>query len=286
MRPLILAVLLASLPAAAHFRFLLPDGGTIDWLRVDNVGDPVNSGGTVIVPEAQKVNPCGPSAGQMGTVVQSNIVTTLQAGSTYGVRIQETVTHGGHYRVALAQDPAMIPAPTAAAGCASRTPPAVVAPVLLDGQLQHTQAQPFPGPQTINITVPNQNCTNCWLQVVEFMTPHAEPCFYYHCAKVNIVGGSGAGGGSGTAGGTGATAGGSGSAGGTGATAGGTGATAGGTGATAGGTGTAGGSGSAGSTAGAGGVDEGGCACSGGGAGAALLALVALGGVLRRRRAS
>jgi uncharacterized protein (TIGR03382 family) len=30
-------------------------------------------------------------------------------------------------------------------------------------------------------------CTNCVLQVIEFMSAHAEPCFYYHCAMVTIA---------------------------------------------------------------------------------------------------
>lgn len=29
-------------------------------------------------------------------------------------------------------------------------------------------------------------CTNCVLQVTEFMSAHAAPCFYHHCAIVTI----------------------------------------------------------------------------------------------------
>src|SRR6185436_10716124 len=146
--------------------------------------------------------------------------------------------------VALAQNPANIRMPVAAADCSSRQVLDAVLPVLVDGALPHLQSQPLPGDQPIAVKIPNQNCTGCMLQVVEFMTPHAAPCFYYHCARVNVVGASGTGGGAGggTAGG-GATAGGSGTAGG-GATAGGNN-TAGGA-PTAGGNNTAGGSSTAG----------------------------------------
>ena len=95
MRHLMALVGLLALPAEAHFRFLLADGGTIDMYNTNTTGDPV--GGN------QKTNPCG-SGTQM-----SNITTTLTAGQTYGVRIQETITHGGHYRVAIAQNMGMFP---------------------------------------------------------------------------------------------------------------------------------------------------------------------------------
>jgi MYXO-CTERM domain-containing protein len=29
-------------------------------------------------------------------------------------------------------------------------------------------------------------CNNCVLQVLEYMAQHSQPCFYYHCATVNI----------------------------------------------------------------------------------------------------
>src|SRR5262245_16862246 len=103
MRKLTFAVLLTAGSAHAHFRFLLPDGGSMDWLQVGAYGDP--TGGD------QKTGPCG-----IGTV-QSNVVTTLTAGQQYGVRIEETITHGGHYRVAIAQNRATFPVPTAAADC-------------------------------------------------------------------------------------------------------------------------------------------------------------------------
>jgi hypothetical protein len=40
---------------------------------------------------------------------------------------------------------------------------------------------------SVQIQLPaGMTCENCVLQVLEFMSDHAAPCFYYHCAKVNI----------------------------------------------------------------------------------------------------
>lgn len=278
MRPLFLITLLVSTAASAHFRFRLPDGGTIDELvAINQLGDPQKE---------PVVNGCP-------TGTASNIVTTLNAGQTYGVRIQETVYHPGHYRVAIAQNRATFPAPTATGNmCQSRTVPPVAAPVVLDGQLEHSAA--FPGPQTITVTMPTTPGSYT-LQVVEYMRDHALPCFYYHCANLNIVGGAGggAGGGSGGASGTGggvAAGGGSGTAGGSA-----TGGSGGSGGGDAGGAGTAGGSssgagggttGGTGGTSGTGGsgVDDGGCTSAGGAASGGLAMLLALAALIRRRR--
>jgi uncharacterized protein (TIGR03382 family) len=31
------------------------------------------------------------------------------------------------------------------------------------------------------------NCTNCVVQVLEFMSNHPAPCYYHHCAIVNVT---------------------------------------------------------------------------------------------------
>ena len=63
-------------------------------------------------------------------------------------------------------------------------------PVLADGQLVHTAA--FGGKKSFQVTLPsNVTCTNCTLQVLEFMSNHPlnNPggCFYHHCAVINVV---------------------------------------------------------------------------------------------------
>ena len=74
---------------------------------------------------------------------------------------------------------------------------------------------PFNGPQTFDVTLPDGvTCDNCTLQIIQYMSSHAAPCFYYHCAALEIqtdpvmttssssaTTGSGAGGATGTGGG-------------------------------------------------------------------------------------
>src|SRR3954469_13653685 len=146
---IVVAVLALPAAAAAHFRFLLTDGGSIDYLVTNTTGDPINDAGIAL--GSQKTDPCdtGP--------FPSGAVTNLVAGQTYNVRFQETVFHPGHYRVALAQNRATFPTmvavntPTSCFSTAVESP--VVAPVLVDGAKQHTTA--FANPQNIPITVPN-----------------------------------------------------------------------------------------------------------------------------------
>jgi hypothetical protein len=70
--------------AAAHFKLLEP----ASWLNEAANGDP------------QKMAPCGGISANPGT--PSNAVTKVQGGSKLHLKIQETVHHPGHYRVALA----------------------------------------------------------------------------------------------------------------------------------------------------------------------------------------
>jgi hypothetical protein len=149
----------------------------------------------------EKSAPCGQSD-PSGPVVPTGKVTTFHGGETITITIDEVVTHPGHYRVSLAADQNSLPADPAVtpgvmpgvAGATStpcgtaviETSPAL--PVVADGLLVHTEA--FSGPQSVQVTLPNMSCTNCVLQVVEFMSDHGlnRPggCFYHHCANVTI----------------------------------------------------------------------------------------------------
>ncbi len=171
MRTLSVAIVAAlALPAYGHFRLVSPT----NVVEQDIYGDP------------QKDGPCG------GAGTATNAVTAIQTGSTLTVTIDETIFHPGHYRVALAQTEGALPAPppvTPSMGdqCASAAiaqPPNL--PILADGQLRHTAS--FGGQdQTIQIPLPaGMQCTDCVLQVLQFMSSHAAPCFYYHCARVTI----------------------------------------------------------------------------------------------------
>jgi uncharacterized protein (TIGR03382 family) len=175
-RTLALAATLGATSALAHFVLQAPDA----VYNQGTYGDP------------QKVPPCG----QDSTAVPTNKVTTFEAGQTITIRIDEKIPHPGHYRVALGlngpQDIPPEPPVTAdlISDCGRTTiqsPP--VFPVLADGQLLHTGA--FSAPQSFTVKLPsNVTCTNCTLQVLEFMSAHGlnNPggCFYHHCAVINI----------------------------------------------------------------------------------------------------
>lgn len=162
---------LVAAPAQAHFKLEEP----ADWIVTDETGDP------------QKLGPCGSSSGKA-----SKKVTRVVAGSTLHVKVTETVGHGGHYRVALASDPSELVDPETVienGACVSATiqdPP--VAPVIADGLFEHTQAKAESGKVwETDVTIPSDPCPDCTLQILEFMTPHGAPCYYYHCAKLEIV---------------------------------------------------------------------------------------------------
>ncbi|MBL8939003.1 MAG: hypothetical protein JNM69_30860 [Archangium sp.] len=169
-----LATVLLAFPASAHFWLEAPPA---TWDQAAPYGDP------------QKTAPCGPT----GAGTPTNAVTTVTAGDLVSIRIRETIFHPGHYRVALGLNgPGDLPAappvtPTATDACASTTIQSTPAfPVIADGQLRHSTQ--FAGAQTFSVRIPeNVSCTNCTLQVLEFMSSHGAPCFYYHCATLTIL---------------------------------------------------------------------------------------------------
>ena len=181
-RSLALIFILGSATSAlAHFKLNTPTSMTVQSTN----GSP------------QKSAPCGlsdsPTVADQST--KTNAVTTVQTGSMLTITFDETIFHPGHYRVALAQTMAQLPAdpPVTAGGtaCGSTTimqTPAL--PVLGDGLLVHNTA--LTGTQTVNVQLPaGMTCTNCVLQVTQFMSNHAlnNPggCFYHHCATVTIA---------------------------------------------------------------------------------------------------
>lgn len=168
-------ILTAAGPASAHFKLEQPP----EALVTDATGDPTGATGS------QKAAPCG-----VGTA--SNAVTKVRAGSMLHVKLTETIPHGGHYRIALSpnrtdfKDPK---ADTTGGQCVSAEIESnPTAPVLVDGLFQHTQAQATTNKVwETDVQMPTTPCDSCTLQVVEFMTPHGAPCFYYHCATIQIV---------------------------------------------------------------------------------------------------
>lgn len=146
----------------------------------------------------QKALPCGLDAATPGN--PTGKVTTYTAGQTINLSITETIYHPGHYRVAIAQSPAQLPADPVVTPETSpnNTPCGSVPiitnpslPILADGIIKHNKVL-SPTTQTVSVKLPDGfTCTNCTLQVIQWMYNHAlnNPggCFYHHCATVNIV---------------------------------------------------------------------------------------------------
>jgi hypothetical protein len=177
-----MAVAVGLLPALvdAHFVLLEPAA----WLQLDQRGDP------------QKLAPCGGSSSNPGT--PSNLVTSYRGGQTIRLRVQETIFHPGHYRVALAvnsraelpPDPEVVTRDTPkgpwSVSAAIQNPPQV--PILADGLFAHTE-RPTAVFET-DIVLPNINCEKCTLQVLQFMAEHGlnrdGDFSYHHCADLQI----------------------------------------------------------------------------------------------------
>jgi hypothetical protein len=178
--PLALAIAaVASANAHAHFQLLEPPS----WVQEDAGGNP------------QKTGPCGGAVGDSG-LTPSGAVTTFTVGETIRVRWQETVPHPGHFRIALTKpnetraalvDPFVttdannisISADTVADGTGN---------VLKDDLFSRADVPAVsPDPFEAEITLPDEPCDNCTLQVLQFMASHAPGYFYYHCADIRIV---------------------------------------------------------------------------------------------------
>lgn len=187
---LLVVVAVASLSsvADAHFVLVSPAASFVQ----NRLGDP------------QKIAPCGGVSANptrntpANPGVPTNAVTQLTGGSMLHLLVQETVFHPGHYRVALARTMAQLPpdpvvttrdsdrGPWSVSAAIQSTPEA---PVLADGLFAHTE-RPM-GLNETDIPIPNINCVNCLLQVIQFMAEHAKNAdgdySYHHCAVVNIT---------------------------------------------------------------------------------------------------
>jgi hypothetical protein len=172
------AALVLSVPgdANAHIRLLEP----ASWVVEGDLGDP------------QKEAPCG------GTnVTETGDVTTFRAGETITVRWQETVGHSGHFRISLARDRADLIDPVVETsngdGVSGNSISAeimnpVAYPVLKDGLFaRDTVSGPQAAPFETTVTLPDEECDDCTLQVEQFMSKHGPGYFYHHCANVRIV---------------------------------------------------------------------------------------------------
>ena len=177
------AVLLAPSNVDAHFTLMAP----ASWLVENRLGDP------------QKKGPCGGTSADAGT--PTNVIGKVQGGQTLHVKVQETVYHPGHYRIALAVNSrAELPAdPEVTTRDSERGPWSVSAkiqspaqpPVLVDGLWAHTDRTAIAQPFETDITIPNITCEKCTLQIVQFMAEHGRNTdgdfSYHHCADLQIT---------------------------------------------------------------------------------------------------
>jgi hypothetical protein len=179
---LVLGFALIPLAAQAHFRLLAP----ASWIEEDKLGDP------------QKAAPCGVTNTDFGKPTYA--VTEVKGGSLLHIKVQETIYHPGHYRIALAVnsptelplDPKAETMTDASGKVMSVSAPVmnpVAPPVLADGLFVHTAktADPF----ETDVTIPNINCKACTLQVMQFMEQHPVnnpgQFSYHHCAVLHIT---------------------------------------------------------------------------------------------------
>jgi hypothetical protein len=182
-KPLGLAALASSalafaLPGEAHAHIKLLEPAS--WVVEGERGDP------------QKDAPCGGTS-----VTETGAVTTFRAGQTITVRWQETVGHSGHFRISLARDRADLIDPVVetstgdgvtGTSLSAEIMSPVAYPVLADGlfprdDVSGAQAEPF----STTVTLPDEECEDCTLQVEQFMSQHGPGYFYHHCANVRIV---------------------------------------------------------------------------------------------------
>jgi hypothetical protein len=183
-----IAVASASSVADAHFVLLEPAAS----LMQNQLGDP------------QKIAPCGGVSANPGRGtpanpgVPTNAVTRVKGGATLHLKIQETIFHPGHYRVAVARSMAALPPdPVVTTRDSERGPWSTsaviqnppVAPVLADGLFVHTEKPA--GLLEADVTIPNIDCPDCVLQVIQFMAEHgrnADGDFsYHHCSTLQIT---------------------------------------------------------------------------------------------------
>jgi hypothetical protein len=167
--------------AGAHFRLLEPQS----WIVENQLGDP------------QKLGPCGGTSADGG--MPTNIVGKVKGGQKLHVKVQETVYHPGHYRIALAVNSRaeLPPDPSTTSRDSDKGPMSLTAaiqnppkiPVLADGLFVHTArtTDPF----ETDVQLPNISCEKCTLQIVEFMAEHGlnkdGGYFYHHCADLQIT---------------------------------------------------------------------------------------------------
>jgi hypothetical protein len=184
-RGALVAVLLAPALTTAHIRLIEP----ASWIVEDMRGDP------------QKLGPCGGTLADPGKV--TGAITKVQGGTKLHVKVEETIFHAGHFRIALATNRAALPpappytltqtekGPRSASALIQTSP---APPVLVDGLWPHTERPAEGSPAKVwetDVELPNITCERCTLQIIQVMLNHPgvrEGGFtYHHCADLAIT---------------------------------------------------------------------------------------------------
>ena len=126
----------------------------------------------------QKAGPCGKGAND----ARSGTVTKYKPGATIDVVWKETIGHPGHFRIAFDPDgTSLFKDPT------SFTDVAMTPGVLVNNIADKSGTQTY----TQKVTLPNVECNNCTLQVIQVMTDKAPygngDDIYYQCADIVLA---------------------------------------------------------------------------------------------------
>src|SRR5882757_3877200 len=159
------AVIITPAVVYGHFKLMEP----ASWIIETDRGDP------------QKTGPCGGSNTDWGK--PSNAISKAVGGQKLHLKLQETIYHPGHYRVALAVnshnelplDPETVTRDgergPVSVSAAIQNPPQI--PVIADGLFVHaTKPAGTMDPFEADVQLPNISCKKCTLQVVQFMAEH------------------------------------------------------------------------------------------------------------------
>jgi hypothetical protein len=123
-------------------------------------------------------NSDGLKTGPCGNVAKGNNPTVLQAGTVITLTWEETIQHPGYYDFKISYDN-------------DQTFTYLKLPNGQDAKIIDTQdnRNDLPHQYSAQVVVPDMNCTNCSIQMVQMMTENPNnPRPYFSCADITIVG--------------------------------------------------------------------------------------------------
>ena len=154
-----LSLALVAAPASAHIALSAPLARSNDQIQLKN-------------------GPCGQTK-----TARTKTVTTFAPGETITVAWDETIDHPGHFRISFDPGGASFPDPTSFTDTSSGPTD------LVDDIADKSGNAPIP--YTQRVTLPNVECTNCTLQLIQVMTD--KPRYgdgndiYYQCADIVLA---------------------------------------------------------------------------------------------------